>query len=151
MHKAEALVTSVLAPLASEFTQSLQSEDLHVSIATNASNKGNVKTFPPSVRFWTPEQGIQKRVLDFFEQAAESTDSVTDTMLQKLTEHKLSIHNVSAFSADNAAVNYGKRHSVHRNLKQHDSKILRTNCPAHIIHNAVKQQCSGNRYGDYRD
>ncbi len=108
--KAEALVTSMLAPLASEFTQCLQSEDLYFSIATDASDKGNVKSFSLCVRFCTPEQGIQNRVLDFFEQAAESADAVTDTLLQRLTEHKLSINNVSAFSADNTAVNCGKRH-----------------------------------------
>lgn len=97
-----------------------------------------MKTFPLSVRFWTPKQGIQSRVLDFFEQAAKSADAVTDTLLQKLTEHKF-IHNVSAFSADNTPVNYGKKHSVYQHLKQHNSKILPTNCPVHIIHNAVKR------------
>lgn len=74
--KAEALVTNVLAPLASEFIQSLlESEHMYFSIATDASNKGNL------LRFWTPEQGIQNRVLDFFEQAAETADAVTDTLL----------------------------------------------------------------------
>ncbi len=51
--KAEALVTSMLAPLASEFTQCLQSEDLYFSIATDASDKGNVKSFSLCVRFCT--------------------------------------------------------------------------------------------------
>ncbi|ROL46276.1 hypothetical protein DPX16_0003 [Anabarilius grahami] len=137
--KAEALVTNVLAPLASDFSQSLESKDIFFSIATDASNKGNVKTFPISVRFWTPEQGIQNRVLDFFEQAAESADAVTDTLLNKLKEHKLSIHNISAYSADNAAVNYRRKHSIYQNLKKINSKILPANCPAHIIHNAVKR------------
>lgn len=124
--KAEALITNVLAPLASDFSQSLESKDIFFSIATDASNKGNVKTFPISVRFWTPEQGIQNRVLDFFEQAVESADAVTDTLLNKLKEHKLSIHNISAYSADNAAVNYGRKHSIYQNLKK---KSTARSCP----------------------
>ncbi|KAL0172913.1 hypothetical protein M9458_033224, partial [Cirrhinus mrigala] len=137
--KAEALVTNVLAPLASDFSQCLESKDIFFSISTDASNKGNVKTFLISVRFWTPEQGIQNRVLDFSEQAAESADAVTDTLLNKLKEHKLSISNISAYSADNAAVNFGRKHSIYQNLKKINSKILPANCPAHIIHNAVKR------------
>lgn len=68
----------------------------------------------------------------------EDSDAVTHTLLQKLKEHKLSIRNISAFSADIVAVNYDRKHSVYQNLKQHNSKILPANCPAHIIQNAVK-------------
>ncbi|KAK7918869.1 hypothetical protein WMY93_010153 [Mugilogobius chulae] len=89
--------------------------------------------------FWTPEHGLQNRVLDFYEQADESADAVTDMLMKKLEEHNLNIQNVSAYAADNAAVNYGKRHSIYQNLKQQNKKIIPANCPAHIIHNAVKR------------
>ncbi|KAF1380213.1 hypothetical protein PFLUV_G00184490 [Perca fluviatilis] len=84
-------------------------------------------------------QGLEIELQSQRSMAAESADAVTATLLQKLAEHKLSIHNVSAFSADNAAVNYGRKHSIYQNLKQQNSKILPANCPAHIIHNAVKR------------
>lgn len=44
--KAEAFVTSVVASLASEFAKGLEPEGMHFHIATDASDKGNVKTFP---------------------------------------------------------------------------------------------------------
>jgi hypothetical protein len=51
----------------------------------------------------------------------------------------LSIQKVSAFSADNASVNYGKHSSVFQNLKKVNDRIITANCPAHILYNAAKK------------
>jgi hypothetical protein len=46
---------------------------------------------------------------------------------------------VSAISADNASVNYGKHSSVFQNLKKVNDRIIAANFPAHILHNATKK------------
>jgi hypothetical protein len=51
----------------------------------------------------------------------------------------LSVQTVSAFSVDNASVNYGKHSSVFQNLKKVNDRIIAANCPAHILHNASKK------------
>ena len=55
-----------------------------------------------------------------------------------LRENKLVIEHVSAFSADNAAVNYGKNFSVYQKLKEQCPKIVKANCKCHILHNCIK-------------
>ena len=45
---------------------------------------------------------------------------------------------ISAYSADNAAVNYGINVSVYQKLKTLNSKIYKANCKCHILHNCVK-------------
>jgi hypothetical protein len=51
----------------------------------------------------------------------------------------LLIQKVSAFSQDNASVNYGMHSSVFQNLKNVNDGIIVANCPAHILHNAAKK------------
>jgi len=46
--------------------------------------------------------------------------------------------NLVSYSADNAAVNYGKFHSVFTNLRKINSNIIKANCNCHVLHNAAK-------------
>jgi hypothetical protein len=46
---------------------------------------------------------------------------------------------VSAFSTDNASVNYGKHSSVFQNFKKVNDRIIAANCPSHTLHNAAKK------------
>jgi hypothetical protein len=46
---------------------------------------------------------------------------------------------VSALSADNANVNYGKHSSVFQNLEKVNDRIIAANCRAHILHDAAKK------------
>ena len=45
---------------------------------------------------------------------------------------------ISAYSADNASVNYGRYNSVFQKLKENNNYILKANCVAHIVHNNAK-------------
>lgn len=51
---------------------------------------------------------------------------------------KLSLHKVSALSADNTNCNFGKNHSLYTNLKKEIPNLIKANCHAHIIHNSVR-------------
>ena len=139
--KAEAIVTGVLEPKSIEgvLTQ-LKGDDVSLpfSLQTDASNKGNRKMFPLAVQFFTPEEGIVNRLLDFAENAYESAEGIVNSIQSSLDQMGLTLDNVSAFSADNANVNYGIHNSVFTKLKQSNSQILRGNCHAHIVHNTVK-------------
>ena len=42
---------------------------------------------------------------------------------------------ISAYTTDNASVNYGKNYSVFQELKADNSGIIKANCMAHIVHN----------------
>ena len=139
--EAEAVVADVLAPKAVEEVLSQLKNDvkpLPFSLQTDASNKGNSKMFPLAVQFFTPEKGIVKKLIDFVEDADESAEGIVNSIQSSLDKMGLTLDHVSAFSADNANVNYGILNSVFTKLKQSNSEILRGNCHAHVVHNTVK-------------
>uniref|UniRef100_A0A671TRE5 DUF4371 domain-containing protein n=1 Tax=Sparus aurata TaxID=8175 RepID=A0A671TRE5_SPAAU len=69
----------------------------------------------------------------------ESAEGIVKTIQNSLQNIGLSLVHVSAFSADNANVNYGIHNSVFTKLREANSEILRGNCHAHIFHNTVKK------------
>jgi hypothetical protein len=69
--KMEAIAENILCPLS--ITQHLNElKDKKFSVASDASNKGNVKLFPIGVQYFNPEKGIVNFVLDFYEDPYES-------------------------------------------------------------------------------
>jgi hypothetical protein len=50
--------------------------DIPFSIATDASNKGDRKFFPVGVQYFIPKQGVSFRILDFYEDAFEDSQSI---------------------------------------------------------------------------
>lgn len=58
-----------------------------------------------------------------------------------MRKYGLDIAYVSAYSADNASVNFGVHNSVFQKLKAENGGILKANCICHVIHNAGRNAC----------
>lgn len=87
--KAEAIIKSVLASL--EFVRVLKEGDTYFSIVSDASNKSTAKTFPICVRFWSIKDGIQNKLLDFYEDPNETSDAISGQILNRLASFGLKI------------------------------------------------------------
>lgn len=114
---------------------------VYFSVSSDATNHGNIKIFPILVRFYTIDCGIKNCLLDFYDDADESASAIFTNIKDRLGNLGLSMKNISAYAADNANVNYGKNHSVFQLLLKENNKMLPARCPAHLLHNAVKNAC----------
>uniref|UniRef100_H3AWU7 HAT C-terminal dimerisation domain-containing protein n=1 Tax=Latimeria chalumnae TaxID=7897 RepID=H3AWU7_LATCH len=140
--QAESIVKNVLAPKAvSQVLLALSGDGkpLPFAIQTDASNKGNRKIFPIAVQFFTPQNSLLNRMIDFVENPDESANGIVKCITNSLENAGLSLDNVSAFSADNTNVNYGVHNSVYTDLHKKHENLLQGNCHALIVHNAVRQ------------
>uniref|UniRef100_A0A3B1JVS3 HAT C-terminal dimerisation domain-containing protein n=1 Tax=Astyanax mexicanus TaxID=7994 RepID=A0A3B1JVS3_ASTMX len=133
--KAASLVTDVLAPASVESCDK-KAHTPFFSVASDASNHGTTKLFPLSLRYWTPK--LESKILDFYEDSHESAATIHCQITSKLEENGLQLDMISAYTADNASVNYGKNNSVFQKLKADNSGIIKANCVAHIVHNCAK-------------
>ena len=142
--KAETLVREVLAPKAVRDVINVLlpvvpgQKPLPFCIQTDASNKGNRKMFPIAVQYFTPEDGVNHKIIDFVENPDETAEGIVSCIVQSLEKLGLSLNQVLAFSADNTNVNYGIHKSVYTKLCNIQKDLLPGNCHAHIVHNTVK-------------
>jgi len=107
-------------------------------VSTDASNMKNRKLFAICIQHFSAELGINQKLLDFVELNDEHPTEVADMLITSITSHGLDVKNVSAYSADNASVNYGCKKSVYTELKKINADIVKANCNAHIIHNTLR-------------
>ncbi|XP_060761989.1 uncharacterized protein LOC132871654 [Neoarius graeffei] len=105
---------------------------------SDASNKGNRKMFPVCVRYFSALDGVQSKLLDFYEDSDETANGIHQALIACLDTYGLNVKNITAYAADNANVNFGKHHSVYKLLGSANDGILKANCPAHVAHNACK-------------
>lgn len=137
--KMEALVTEVLGPYAIQnVLDDINKNNLFYCLQTDASNKKNIKLFPLVVQYFTAENGIENKLLDFYENSNESADGMFEAIQKSLEQYKLSIHNVSGLSADNTNANFGINHSLFTNMRDFVPDLIKGNCHAHIVHNCVR-------------
>lgn len=143
--KAEAIVKNVLSPKSIEMVlndiKPLNHDPIYFSIASDASNNGNRKLFPIVIQYFSVKNGIQNKLLDFFEDPKEESKDIYDNITKCLNQYNLDIALVSAYSADNANVNYGEYNSVYQKFLQASPGIVKANCCCHVIHNAGRFAC----------
>ena len=94
--------------------------------------------FPTVLQYFHFEEGIQHVLLDFYSDSNESSEAVTNQLLDKLKMLGLDFGKMLAYAADNASVNYRKHNSVYQKLKLAQKDVLAANCLAHILHNATR-------------
>lgn len=137
--KAKALCENVLAPYSvQKHLNYIKENNLYYSVASDASNKGAIKCFPIVLRYFDFEDGIQHVLLDFYSDNDETAEAITSQLLSKLEMSGLDVTKMSAYSADNASVNYGKHKSVYQKLKVTQKSVIAANCIAHILHNSTR-------------
>ncbi|KAG6926940.1 hypothetical protein G0U57_010766 [Chelydra serpentina] len=136
MTKAEALIENVLAPHSLKLAvQDIGSTPL--SIATDASNKGNTILFPVAVRYFNKDKGICMSIIDFFEDADETSEAIANNLRSCLQNSGLIQNKIVAYGA----VNFGENKSVFLHLKQMLDlpSLVPGYCSAHIVHNTAKR------------
>jgi hypothetical protein len=125
--KAAALAVNVVAPwslerVVSELTN-CDGNHMFFCVSTDASNHKDIKCFPVAVRYFDYRSGIRHRLIGFFDTPHETAEQVVAQLDSVLKDCNLDQYQyVSAYSADNANVNYGVRHSVYTLLRE---KIMR--------------------------
>lgn len=143
--KAEMITMNVLGPKSVrdilDTLSPTDGEPVYFSVATDASNKGNRKMFPVCVRYFSAVDGVQSKLLDFYEDSDETANGIHKALMNCLERYELNVQNTTAYAADNANVNYGRNHSVYKLFCVANERILKANCPAHIAHNACKHAC----------
>jgi hypothetical protein len=85
--KSEATVTEVLAPASVKETIATLTFSMidgcdnvvpFYSLANDASNHGDKKLFPIAVRYWTHKNGVENKVLDFYDDPDETSAGITN-------------------------------------------------------------------------
>lgn len=85
---------------------------------------------------FTAKNGIQNKLLDFYENSNESAGGMFNAIQKSMDLHKLSFDNISGLSDDNT--NFGINHSLFTNIQDLVLGLIKGNCHAHIVHNCMK-------------
>ncbi|KAF2887629.1 hypothetical protein ILUMI_18544, partial [Ignelater luminosus] len=89
--KAAAVARNVLAPYAQEQVVTQLKDAQYFSVGSDASNVGNIKTYPYAVQYFNTETGISKKVLDFYEDPFESSKDIFRKIKEVTEENDLKL------------------------------------------------------------
>lgn len=136
--KAAAIARNVLGPFSQDLVLQELKEVGYYSISSDASNIGNIKTYPYAIQYFHPRVGICRKLLDFYEDSKEKSIDIFHCIKNITESNGLQISQITAYSADNASVNYGKHNSVFQKIQDFNKHIVKANCNCHVINNCVK-------------
>jgi len=99
----------------------------------------NIKAFPCTVQYFNTENGVCRKILDFYEDPDETLHGIFDCIKKIIENNNFSLRKISAYSADNTAVNYGIHNSVFTKLQKQVKHAVKANCKCHFINNSHKK------------
>lgn len=143
--KCEAIATNVFAPFAlDEMKKELVSVN-HITLSTDASNRGNVKMMPVLARYFIPNVGVRVKLLEFASEKGEKS-LIIASLLKKTADDFQIKDKIVGFCGDNCPTNFGSstrggQNNVYYHLKQWIPLLIGIGCAAHIVHNSLKTAC----------
>ena len=136
--KVTSYVVNILGPRAQEKCVVELKSAGFFGIGSDASNKGNKKLFPVTVRYFSRTEGLKDGFLDFYNDNNETSQAIAEQLKTIIEGNELNLKYVSFYSVDNASVNYGKYSSVFQKLKQQNNNIVQANCNCDVMNNTIK-------------
>ncbi|XP_070402450.1 uncharacterized protein [Nothobranchius furzeri] len=141
--KAEAVVTSVIAPHAIDLLKEDTTDTTLVSATVDTSNHKAVKLVPVVVRYFKITEGVRVKILDFTSLTGETSTLLCDEVYRCLSAFGL-VDKAVGFCADNTNLNLGGKarrgqNNVFHKLDQATpNSLVGVGCAAHIVHSAVQ-------------
>lgn len=89
--KAAAIARNILAPYAQELVVGDLNIHYYLSVSSDASNVGSMKTFPYAVQYLNPKIGICKTILDFYEDPFKKSKDIFGKIKQITEENNLNL------------------------------------------------------------
>jgi hypothetical protein len=145
--KCESIAVNVLAPFAMQQILGELDSVKYLSVLIDTSNHKNLKLVPVLVQYFTLEERVQTKVIEFHNLKGETADVLTTYIMNVLHKYKL-LDKVIVLSGDNCNTNFGGAlwtgtNNVFAKLKTRNLKtdIQGIGCGAHILHNALPDKC----------
>ncbi|CAF3038458.1 unnamed protein product [Rotaria socialis] len=121
--KSRAIACNIFGPY---FTKKVIDQVLEAqfySLSYDASNKGNCKTYPFTVQFFS-DVGVKRVLIQFIEDPHETAEDIFKNACRVINDFQLKIEHLTSVSANNTNVNFGEHHSVFRLFKNEAPHIV---------------------------
>ena len=89
--KSSSVVNEVLYPFSIELVLNDLKTGIPFALSTDASNEGNRNMYPVVAQYFTREEGLCVKILDFYEDSFEDSASIKKQLCQVLRDNELEI------------------------------------------------------------